>query len=94
MSRRDQLARLQAAEVALADRRVVLQHSVAGRLDDLRQIHPAWLLAGGFLSGIIVHRGGAWIGYSGLASSLLPTGLRLWRLASAYILPALRQASL
>ncbi|MEQ8515449.1 MAG: hypothetical protein RIC38_07580 [Chromatocurvus sp.] len=89
MSRRQQVRELQTAEIALGESRLALQRSARARLDDLRRLHPAWLLAGGFASGVIAQRGGAWLGRSGLVSSLLLSGLRLARFAAGSLLSGL-----
>lgn len=86
MSRRQQLRRLQAAETALAESRQVLQGSAQARLDELRRMPTVWLVTGGFVAGVIVHRGAACLGHSRLASSVLVTALRVSRLAAGSLL--------
>lgn len=82
MSRKQQLRELQLAEEALEGRRDLLYRAARSRLDHLRRLHPAWLLGGGFIAGIVTHRVGVWAGGSAMASSLLVSGLRLSRLAA------------
>lgn len=92
MSRRQQVSDLRLAEASFADSRLVLQRSAQARLDDLQRLHPGWLLAGGFVSGVVAHRAGAWLGSSGLVSPLLVMGLRLSRLAAGKLLSGVTRA--
>ncbi|TCO77567.1 hypothetical protein [Chromatocurvus halotolerans] len=85
MSRKQQLRELQSAEAVLEERRLKLHRAARSRRDHLQRVHPAWLLAVGFTTGVVTHRVGVWAGASGMVSSLLVSGLRLARIAAGSV---------
>ncbi len=85
MKRRQQLRELEAAEAECAERRLALRQSAGARVDDLRYIHPGWLIAIGVASGAIVHQCAGAITRQGLGSSLLASAFRLGRFVSSAV---------
>lgn len=92
MSRKEQLRELQRAEVALADRRLLLHRLWRARVGQLQRVHPAWLLGGGFVSGVIAQRLAVRVAHSTFGASLLAVGLRLSRFVAGGIVSSLGQA--
>lgn len=92
MSRKQQVRALRDAELTLGERRLQLQRSARARVTGLRRVHPGWLLAGGFASGIMAQRCAAGLLQSRLASYAIMIGIRASRLAARNLLSGISRA--
>lgn len=92
VSRKQQVMALRTAEVTLGENRLLLQRSAMARAAELRRLHPGWLLAGGFASGVIVQRCSTGLFQSRLASSAIMAGIRLTRFAVGDLLSGISRA--
>ena len=92
MSRKQQVRALRAAEVTLEENRLLLQRSALARVAELRLMHPGWLLAGGFASGVIVQRCSTWLLQSRLASYAITAGIRMSRFAAGDLLSGISRS--
>lgn len=82
MARKDQVLEIEALDAMLIAQRTELERIGHQRMEELRQVHSFWLIAGGVCAGVLVQRASTMGNVLSRLGSTLVAGVRLWPLVS------------